>query len=120
MIFDFDDAIWHLDISEANRKFHWLKNPGKTGTIIAMSDLIFAGNNYLADFAHKFNENVVIIPTTIDTEEYKKTKLPKQNSIVIGWSGSITTISGFHYHNTTIKDSIAIGFVNKVIGQSTQ
>ena len=97
IIFDFDDAIWHLDISEANRKFHWLKNPGKTGTIIAMSDLIFAGNSYLADFARKFNEHVVIVPTTIDTDEYRKMPLPANPSIVIGWSGSITTIKHFEF-----------------------
>jgi glycosyltransferase involved in cell wall biosynthesis len=97
IIYDFDDAIWHFDISEANKKFHWLKNPGKTGTIIAMSDLIFAGNYYLADFARKFNENVVIIPTTIDTDEYHRLEMPQNKSIVIGWSGSITTIRHFEY-----------------------
>src|ERR1700742_323496 len=30
IVFDFDDAIWHLDVSEANRMFGWLKKPGKT------------------------------------------------------------------------------------------
>src|SRR5204863_9629544 len=48
IIFDFDDAIWHLDVSEGNRRVHWLKNPGKTAEIISQSDLIFAGNKYLA------------------------------------------------------------------------
>ncbi|HLG33327.1 MAG TPA: glycosyltransferase family 4 protein [Bacteroidia bacterium] len=122
IIFDFDDAIWHFDISEANRKFHWLKNPGKTGTIIAMSDLIFAGNNYLADFARKFNENVVLIPTTIDTEEYRKMQLPLNDSIVIGWSGSITTIKHFELaipFLRILKNKFGKKISVKVIGDDT-
>ena len=51
LIFDFDDAIWLQNVSEANKKLSFLKNAGKTGTIIRLSDLIFAGNQYLADYA---------------------------------------------------------------------
>src|SRR5690606_5632004 len=35
--------------------------------------------------------------TTINTKKYKKIKVPKSNKIVIGWSGSITTIQHFEY-----------------------
>src|SRR5262245_21081348 len=70
VVFDFDDAIWKLDVSEGNRSFHWLKNPGKTARIIALSDLVIAGNRYLADYARHHNDNVVIIPSTIDTDEF--------------------------------------------------
>jgi glycosyltransferase involved in cell wall biosynthesis len=96
LVFDFDDAIWNHDVSEANRSFGWLKDPGKTSQIIAVSNLVIAGNAYLAEYARKFNKRVIIIPTTIDTDEYR----PKQNSssanpVVIGWSGSITTIRHF-------------------------
>ncbi len=96
LVFDFDDAIWNHDVSEANRKFGWLKDPGKTSRIISLSDLIIAGNRYLADYASRFNDKVVIIPTTIDTEEYRvlQNHTPKEK-IVIGWSGSITTIRHF-------------------------
>jgi len=98
LVFDFDDAIWHLDISEANKKFGWLKNPGKTAKIISMAHVVIAGNQYLADFAKQHNTNVVIIPTTIDVKEY--VKLPAQEAsekVCIGWSGSITTIKHFEY-----------------------
>jgi glycosyltransferase involved in cell wall biosynthesis len=96
IIFDFDDAIWHLDVSEANRMFGWLKKPGKTADIIALSDLVIAGNNYLADYARKNNSNVTIVPTTIDTTSYQLVNgLRSENKIVIGWSGSITTIKHF-------------------------
>ena len=93
LVFDFDDAIWHHDVSDANRKFGWLKDPSKTGKIIALSDLVIAGNQYLADYALQWNSNVRIIPTTIDTEEYLPSfKKHNGKRICIGWSGSITTI----------------------------
>jgi glycosyltransferase involved in cell wall biosynthesis len=98
IVFDFDDAIWKLDVSDANRMFSFLKNPGKTAEIIALSDIVFAGNNYLAEYAGKFNKNVAIVPTTIDTAEYIPVSHPKNPAkIIIGWSGSITTIKHFEF-----------------------
>ncbi len=106
LVFDFDDAIWNHDVSDANRKFGWLKDPGKTSKIIELSDLVIAGNQYLADYASRFNSNVFIIPTTIDTDEYRPVKNVKHgDKIVIGWSGSITTIRHFE---------IAIPFLRKL------
>ncbi len=98
MIFDFDDSIWMQNVSEANKKFAVLKDAGKTSKIISCSDLIFAGNHYLSDYAKKFNPHVVIIPTTIDTDEYQRpTSLQPNSQIVIGWSGSVTTIQHFNF-----------------------
>lgn len=96
MVFDFDDAIWNHDVSEGNKSFAWLKDASKTKRIIAHSDLIIAGNRYLADYAAQYNPNVLIIPTTIDTDEYKPVQERTENrKVVIGWSGSITTIKHF-------------------------
>jgi glycosyltransferase involved in cell wall biosynthesis len=96
LIYDFDDSIWLLDTSEANRRWQWLKNPRKTSQIIKLSDLVIAGNNYLASYAKQFNDKVIVIPTTIDTALFSRT-MPYQESerICIGWSGSITTIKHF-------------------------
>ena len=92
LIFDFDDSIWIQNISEANKIFSIFKNPRKTKTIIQVADLVFAGNKYLADFARQFNKNVVIIPTTIDTDLFQPVKKYPNEKICIGWSGSVTTI----------------------------
>jgi glycosyltransferase involved in cell wall biosynthesis len=96
LVFDFDDSIWLLDTSAANKRWEWLKSAEKTSKIISMSDLVFAGNEYLASYARKYNSNVRVMPTTIDTEVFKR-KLPYSDneSICIGWSGSITTIKHF-------------------------
>ena len=61
MIFDFDDSIWIENvISEGNKKLAFLKNASKTSEIIKESALVFAGNNYLATYARKFNKEVVV------------------------------------------------------------
>jgi glycosyltransferase involved in cell wall biosynthesis len=96
LIFDFDDAIWVDTVSEGNKKLAFLKNASKTGDIIGLSDLIFAGNEYLADYARKFNPNVVIVPTTIDTDVYRsQATADESRPVCIGWSGSFSTIEHF-------------------------
>jgi glycosyltransferase involved in cell wall biosynthesis len=95
LIFDFDDAIWLQNVSEANKKLAFLKNSSKTATIIGLSDLIFAGNQFLADYAAQFNKNIVIVPTTIDTDIYVPQPRLSNGPVCIGWSGSFSTIQHF-------------------------
>lgn len=100
----------------------WLKNPDKTGKIIRIADLIFAGNEYLAEYARKFNDNVVIIPTTIDTNEYRNLLLNTHPSVCIGWSGSMTTIKHFEYaipFLTQLKNKYGNKISFKVIGDGS-
>ncbi len=122
LIFDFDDAIWQQNVSEANKNLSFLKNADKTGTIIKLSDLIFAGNQYLADYAAQFNQQIVIVPTTIDTSIY----LPRDNSVqkkqvCIGWSGSFSTIQHFALAIPALKrvsEKFGTAVVFKIIGDS--
>lgn len=92
IIYDFDDAIWIKDVSHVNKKLSWLKFPNKTEKIIAYATTVIAGNNYLANYALQFNNNVKVIPTTIDVTYHFSHKVIKQNEkIRIGWTGTITT-----------------------------
>ena len=96
LVFDFDDAIWLHDVSAGNKKWGWLKNAGKTVDIIKLADMIFAGNQYLVDFASIYNSNVKLIPTTIDTNHHIIiNNKPDNNKICIGWTGSATTLKYF-------------------------
>ena len=95
LIFDFDDSIWLSNVSEGNKRLEWLKGYGKIKKIISLADVVIAGNNYLKQYAANYNQNVIVIPTTIDTD-YHVPKLPEEKkSICIGWTGSPTTISHF-------------------------
>lgn len=97
IIYDFDDSIWLPNVSEANDRWKWVKDPGKTAKLIALSDLVLAGNNYLADYAKSFNLATRVMPTTIDTDEYLPRPMRQEGPVVIGWSGSITTIQHFRH-----------------------
>lgn len=92
IIFDFDDAIFHLHTAEANRKFGWLKFPGKTATICRLSSHVVVGNAWLAEYARQFNSQVTIIPSSVETERFTPiTSYENKERIVVGWTGSSTS-----------------------------
>ena len=95
LIFDFDDAIFLTSSSKPNSFIERFKNPIKTAKVIKLSSHIIAGNDYLANFAGKYNHRVSVIPTPIDTDKYLplKSKNNEKKEVVIGWIGSITTAS---------------------------
>ena len=95
MIFDFDDAIWLENTSEGNLKFNWLKHPEKISKIIRLSDMVFAGNEYLAKYAREHSNNVKVVPTTIDLNYHNNLKTYSNSKICIGWTGSSTTLPYF-------------------------
>ncbi|MCS6794781.1 MAG: glycosyltransferase [Raineya sp.] len=95
MIFDFDDAIWLPNTSAENKIVAWLKFHQKTGLLCKWAYKVSAGNRFLAEYAQKFNPNVFINPTTIDTENWhnpQKFQVQKRNLPVIGWTGTHSTI----------------------------
>jgi len=114
IILDFDDAIWLLDVSAGNRNLKWLKNPEKTSKIISLSDLIIVGNNYLANYSKQFNKNTIVIPTTLDTDKFKRdTPYIEKDIICIGWTGSATTLKHLELAIPFLK-SIYEKYKNKV------
>jgi glycosyltransferase involved in cell wall biosynthesis len=96
VIFDFDDSIWLEDTSPGNKKWAFIKKPQKFYANIKNAHLVIAGNAYLLDKAKAVNENSIIIPTTIDTSIHvPKPELRTNKTLIIGWSGSISTIKHF-------------------------
>ncbi|MCS6821371.1 MAG: glycosyltransferase family 4 protein [Microscillaceae bacterium] len=95
IIFDFDDAIWLPNTSQENRLVAGIKFHQKTNLICKWAYKISAGNDYLCEYAKKFNQNVILNPTTIDTENLHNPALfqvKKLEKIVIGWTGTHSTI----------------------------
>ncbi len=93
-VFDFDDAIFlhYTYISPVNRYLRLLKFPGKTGSICREASHVIVGNSYLADYALKFNSNVTIVPSTVDTDSYTLADSPGNEVPVIAWTGSYSTV----------------------------
>jgi glycosyltransferase involved in cell wall biosynthesis len=96
IIYDFDDAIWLTDKKNESRIEHYLRHRSKVSRICKWSYKTSCGNSYLADYAKKFSQRVIINATTIDTmklhnpELYPEISSPKR--IVIGWTGSHSTL----------------------------
>jgi glycosyltransferase involved in cell wall biosynthesis len=141
VIFDFDDSIWLEDTSPGNKKWSWLKQPRKFFDNVRYAHTIIAGNEYLAEKARSVNKNVIVIPTTVETELHRKMEdvIPiaigrkmadgkwqmadgrqKPSEVTLGWSGSISTIKHFEMLLPVLKKlkekySDKVNF--KIIGQ---
>jgi len=120
IVFDFDDAIWVKDVSAGNRILSFMKSANKIKKILPFCSHVTAGNNYLAEYALQYNNNVTVIPSTIDTHKYVPQKKINKNKVVtIGWVGSHTTVKHFElvinvYRDLKTKYGNSIAF--KVIG----
>jgi glycosyltransferase involved in cell wall biosynthesis len=93
LVYDFDDAIFLSNSSEANRFASALKYPQKVAAIIRRSALVLAGNEYLASYARAHNPAVSVLPTCVDTEVFVPRKTPRAagDPLVVGWIGTPTT-----------------------------
>jgi glycosyltransferase involved in cell wall biosynthesis len=98
IIYDFDDAIWLPNTSESNKLAAGLKWHHKVANICRWSHVVSCGNEYLCNYARQFNQHVVLNPTTIDTEKlhnpelYAESYAGSKNKIIIGWTGSHSTL----------------------------
>jgi len=92
IIYDFDDAIWLPNTSNQNKLAQYFKHHSKVNSICKWSWKVSCGNDFLANYARKFNRNVFVNPTTIDTN-YHRPKGTKQNNekLVVGWTGTHST-----------------------------
>ncbi|MFZ2905942.1 MAG: glycosyltransferase family 4 protein [Cyclobacteriaceae bacterium] len=96
IIYDFDDAIWMTDKTSESTLQKIIRWRSKVGSICSWSYKISCGNQYLADYAKQFNLQVIVNPTTIDTEAMHNPKLFAEKAsrqlITIGWTGSHSTL----------------------------
>jgi len=93
VILDFDDAIWMNHISEHNSVALAFKNVNKVGKICKWSYKISCGNEYLCNYARKYNNNVIYNPTCVDTENRHNILTNHDISrVTIGWTGSFSTL----------------------------
>ncbi len=93
IVYDFDDAIFLPNSSEANRFVESFKYPQKMPSILRLSTAVLAGNDYLAAYARKYNTSVTVLPTCVDTSVWVPRRTPRAAGapLVIGWIGTPTT-----------------------------
>ncbi|MCP4613416.1 MAG: glycosyltransferase [Planctomycetes bacterium] len=90
IIYDFDDAIMynpHRPGRNSPSHFNSFRRSAK------LADVVIAGNSYLAQHAEKFNTEVMILPTGLDTKAYRvETKAKDDDRIRLVWIGSRSTL----------------------------
>lgn len=91
LVFDFDDAIYLSDTSQANAWTRRLKPVTKVETICRVARHVTVGNEFLASFAEDRAREVTVVPSTIDTDFYQVRPRARNPVPVIGWTGSVTT-----------------------------
>ena len=100
IIYDFDDAIWLTDKTNESRLVKSIRCRSKVASICKWSYRVSCGNDYLAAYTQQFNSNIIINPTTIDTNNVHVPISNKEilhsyqndNKVVIGWTGSHSTL----------------------------
>ena len=120
IVFDFDDAIFLPNVSEANKSLGFLKDTSRPAKIIAFSSHVVVGNEFLADYARQFNPAVTVIPTAVDTTRFvprpDRERVPASGPVV-GWIGSPTTYHYLEKMAPLLKDAAARhAFTLKVSG----
>jgi len=90
LIYDFDDAIMYSPKAPDRNSLSRFR-PFRRSVKIA--DMVIAGNSYLAEHARRFNPNVEVLPTGLDTNAYRvKDNLKKDGKIRLVWIGSHSTL----------------------------
>jgi glycosyltransferase involved in cell wall biosynthesis len=93
LVYDFDDAVYLNNTSEANKFVSVLKYPEKVPSIIRQSALVLAGNQHLSDYARTYNAEVAVLPTCVDTSVFLPRRTPPSAGAptMLGWIGTPTT-----------------------------
>ncbi|MBD1396958.1 glycosyltransferase [Pontibacter sp. JH31] len=91
-IVDYDDAIFHNYDLHPNKWVRFLlKN--KIAQVMKGASLVVAGNTYLQSYANKAGANqIIVIPTVIDTDLYIIKGQEQSPKVIIGWIGSPSTL----------------------------
>ena len=93
IVYDFDDAIFLPNVSEANQRISFLKKPERVAELLRLSTQVVAGNEFLADYARRHHPDVTVLPTAVDTDYFvpRRRADAAARDLVVGWIGSPTT-----------------------------
>lgn len=86
LIYDIDDAFW-THPPQLKQIGRLLRDPRRIGKMMRASRYVLAGNDFLAEYAKKFNPSVILFPTVLDTNRYLLREEKPDNEVIIGWVG---------------------------------
>ena len=92
MIFDIDDLVYLNKYQKENKLAKYLRSSNKYFYLMKCSDHVITCTSYLDSVAKKFNKNTTNISSTVNTKIYTPKKFNRSKKIVIGWTGSFSTV----------------------------
>lgn len=92
-IVDLDDAI-HLFYENASGWKRPLRE--KIPRVLSRASVVLAGNQYLQDYASRFNRHVQFFPTVVDTDRVTAGEPRAASRPVVGWMGTPETVRYLH------------------------
>jgi len=93
LIFDWDDAIYTESPSGILSKKEVNKRIYKLNSTLKVCKLIICGNGHLEKYSLRFNKNLVVIPTSLNTNLYTVKKEHDSSPLIIGWIGSSANLT---------------------------
>lgn len=94
-LYDFDDAVFLPNVSDANRRFAWLKPADQPRRLAAEAVAVSAGNAWLADWARRVRRGgaggVTVVPTSVDTRRWTPGHAAGGPPRLV-WTGSHSTV----------------------------
>lgn len=90
VVFDMDDAFF-LQYDDHRRSLVRTMLGGKLGRLLSRADAVTCGNPYLRDYAARFCERAIVVPTVVDTSQYTPRSEDAGPPLIIGWIGSSST-----------------------------
>lgn len=118
-VFDFDDALFLAPVHPANRRWAWLRHPSRVAETTRGAVWVSTVNEYLAAWARRYNPDVNVVPTPVDTTRFSPAPHAARSPLVLGWSGSSTTAPYLRLLDDVL-DALAgrVDLVVRVIGGS--
>jgi glycosyltransferase involved in cell wall biosynthesis len=97
LIYDLDDAIFLRYERSERALVRWMLGR-KVPAVIARSNVVLCGNEFLRDYAAQYTKNAVLFPTVVDPARYGSgaNRPAERDTPVIGWIGSPETSPYLH------------------------
>lgn len=86
VVYDFDDAFF---LTYENSRLL----AGKLKPLLTGAAACCCGNDYLREYARRFNDSAIVLPTVVDTDVYKPAPRLPDRPRTVGWIGSPSTWS---------------------------
>ncbi|MBI4343005.1 MAG: glycosyltransferase family 4 protein [Candidatus Omnitrophica bacterium] len=92
LLYDYDDAMF-VPQRQGRGVLARLEHLDTPKELMALSDVVLAGNEFLAAYARRYARRVVLLPTCIDTARFRPgpASEPDGRPLTIGWIGSHST-----------------------------